>query len=418
MDYNYSSIDIHKFNINNLINTDISNKKTSDFLYLIELILFDNVLQIKFGLTDEADKYKNNFTLNKIIYKEPKISYFYINIKSLKDDLFEMIKSNNYRMKLYDEYNLVILTFNFDKFKNKKHNFRLDFSLYKTDCKHASTLVNQLTNELEQIEKDNKVLNGKQEEVFNKLKIIQNDNIITLNDLDSIYDFNKNLIKNRLLDIKESTILRIKQIDTSFNSIKTDLINYGESININNKYMYVYLPILRTEDKKLLYSWFEKDYDLIPTFNSIKDGDSSKAFHEKCKGKVNTLIVIESDKGKRFGGYSKLTWDPIEEFKGNDESAFLFSLDNKIKFNLNTNSNDKVIYTSVSNGPKYGIHDISICDAFHSSNKSYSKIFNSYGCVESLNTLTNKDLFNTTSILAGSEYFKVNRLEVFQVIFK
>ena len=53
-------------------------------------------------------------------------------------------------------------------------------------------------------------------------------------------------------------------------------------------------------------------------------------FHEKCDNIPNTLVVIKSNKNRRFGGFTSEVWesDHLGKRKA-DKNAFLFSLDKK-----------------------------------------------------------------------------------------
>ena len=61
-------------------------------------------------------------------------------------------------------------------------------------------------------------------------------------------------------------------------------------------------------------------------YKASADSDRAIDFHKKCDEAKSTIVLIETDKGKRFGGYTSVSW------KGNckekiDEDAFIFSLD-------------------------------------------------------------------------------------------
>ena len=58
-----------------------------------------------------------------------------------------------------------------------------------------------------------------------------------------------------------------------------------------------------------------------------EDGFKRAVWKEKCGNKGPLLHVIESDKGKRFGGYSHVKSPKTDESKCHtDPEAFLFSL--------------------------------------------------------------------------------------------
>ena len=61
-------------------------------------------------------------------------------------------------------------------------------------------------------------------------------------------------------------------------------------------------------------------------YKATADSDKASAFHNKCDDARSTLVLVETDKGKRFGGFTTCSWkgDCIEK---KDEDAFVFSLD-------------------------------------------------------------------------------------------
>ena len=61
-------------------------------------------------------------------------------------------------------------------------------------------------------------------------------------------------------------------------------------------------------------------------YKATADSDKAEAFHAKCDEAKSTLVLIETDKGKRFGGYTTCSWsgDSIDK---KDPEAFVFSFD-------------------------------------------------------------------------------------------
>ena len=61
-------------------------------------------------------------------------------------------------------------------------------------------------------------------------------------------------------------------------------------------------------------------------YKASADSDKAAAFHAKCDEAKSSIVLVETDKGKRFGGYTSCSWRGDCEEK-NDEEAFVFSLD-------------------------------------------------------------------------------------------
>ena len=63
-------------------------------------------------------------------------------------------------------------------------------------------------------------------------------------------------------------------------------------------------------------------------YRASDHGDKAKIFHEKCDKHQMTLVLVETTKGRRFGGFTTKTWDG-NCLKKVDNDAFVFSLDTK-----------------------------------------------------------------------------------------
>ena len=61
-------------------------------------------------------------------------------------------------------------------------------------------------------------------------------------------------------------------------------------------------------------------------YKATIDSDKASVFHDKCDEASNSLVLIQSGNGKRFGGYTSCSWEGNSIDK-QDENAFVFSLD-------------------------------------------------------------------------------------------
>ena len=90
--------------------------------------------------------------------------------------------------------------------------------------------------------------------------------------------------------------------------------------------------ILTNEAKDMLLNWLPRKPNKITLLmNSNIDGDSTKSFMNKCKGKCPTLAVIKTTNGYVFGGYTTQMW---KEGEVKDNNAFVFSINKKRKYNI------------------------------------------------------------------------------------
>ena len=62
-------------------------------------------------------------------------------------------------------------------------------------------------------------------------------------------------------------------------------------------------------------------------------GDKASEFHKRCDNHQMTLVIVENEKGVRFGGFTTKTWDG-NCIKKKDNDAFVFNLDNNKIFDI------------------------------------------------------------------------------------
>ena len=136
-------------------------------------------------------------------------------------------------------------------------------------------------------------------------------------------------------------------------------------------------------------------------YKASADGDTASAFHEKCDEANNTIVLVETKDGKRFGGYTTCSW------KGNciekaDPDAFIFSFD-KMKTYDNIPEDDAIgCYPKF--GPIFLGCQIKIFDnAFTKGGTTFEK---------ELNFDTKEDY----ELTGGNRTFEVKDIEVYEVV--
>ena len=107
--------------------------------------------------------------------------------------------------------------------------------------------------------------------------------------------------------------------------IKNKLICDSKITSINS--INFILDYLRINDKALNYN------NIKLLYRGSRDGDRTKTCHQLCDNQQNVLIIMQSDDGYIFGGFSKIGFKTINdeskyEYKI-DNNAFLFSIDLK-----------------------------------------------------------------------------------------
>ena len=138
-------------------------------------------------------------------------------------------------------------------------------------------------------------------------------------------------------------------------------------------------------------------------YKASADSDKAAAFHAKCDQAKSTIVLIETDKGKRFGGFTSCSWegDCLEK---QDESAFVFSLD-KMKTYDNI-PGEEAIGCYPKFGPIFLGCQIRIYnDAFTKGGSTFER---------GLNFDTEEDY----ELTGGDRIFKVKEIEVYEVLFE
>ena len=136
-------------------------------------------------------------------------------------------------------------------------------------------------------------------------------------------------------------------------------------------------------------------------YKATADSDKASAFHSKCDDAKSSLVLVETDKGKRFGGFTTCSWsgDCVDK---KDKNAFVFSLDK-----METYDNipgDEAIGCYPKFGPIFLGCQIKIFDnAFTKGGTTFEK---------ELNFNTEEDY----ELTGGDRAFQVKDIEVYEVI--
>ena len=146
---------------------------------------------------------------------------------------------------------------------------------------------------------------------------------------------------------------------------------------------------------------YNKKLTLNLLYKASADSDQASSFHEKCDQAKSTIVLVETDKGKRFGGFTTCSWsgDCVDK---KDEDAFIFSLD-KMKTYDNIPGDDAIgCYPKF--GPIFLGCQIRIYDnAFKRGGTTFEK---------GLNFDTEEDF----ELTGGERIFNVKEIEVYEVI--
>ena len=226
------------------------------------------------------------------------------------------------------------------------------------------------------------------------------------NSSNDILDSNNNnnvVIKNNielnyyiLKDIKAKRINKVKGL--------YDIINSPDELfMIVNKILYKYCKYKKNNNTLNYESKYS--FCLINLFDSSIHGDTAEAFHNRCDYKFNTISLIETNSGHRFGGYTSECFEsPNEYFDKKDNLSFVFSLDKMRTYDVIKGK--YAISCDKGYGPYFRDDHICIVDEFFSKESGT--------CIKGKGFMTLKNY----ELNSGKKYFTVKRLQVFQIKMK
>ena len=216
---------------------------------------------------------------------------------------------------------------------------------------------------------------------------------------------------DKLLDIMKSLINEIKELKSENKKMKEQIdeltkfkLEIEEEREKKKYYSLKDSNILNDPEKiKMISDWINPNKKIIynQIYKATRDGGTGKNFHSYCDNKGPTLTLINSTNGYIFGGFISISWEGPQNwtYKSNDDSAFIFSIDNKIKYPVQDKS--CVIYNQINYGPDFGSNDIYLCQNFLNNNS------NQCNCYKYYNASPEK--------LSGGTTFQVKELEVYSV---
>jgi len=268
----------------------------------------------------------------------------------------------------------------------------------------------QLSHELEEFNsKTNEYLN---EYNLNDEQLVNSNNeatvLINKTEL-NIQNLNSVILDERLMSFEPNTVKINKSI---LGELKIKASHMDSSI-LNNTDKFKELMILCE------FPVYQK-WSLI--YRASQNGFEGANFHANCDNKPNNLVVIKSDNGNIFGGYTEQSWASEKNEWKNDPYSFIFSfvnLDEK-PIKMNVKEPTRSIGCCKIHGPIFGGNVLNNksteCDIYIHNNSnlnknSYSNLGNGY--IHPDYTVESTEI---KSFLAGSFNFTVAEIEVYTKI--
>ena len=353
--------------------------------------------------------------------------------------------NNNNKKNPYNNQNNIDRVFNYDNNINNMNNKNL--------LLNKNIQINDNNNEDNNINQNVKIISNN-----NKYKDNKENNINDEDEVDISFDTNSNIEsnlydekteKNQRLKLKRKRERKssnssnknnsdeeknIKNDDKNNNKEIMDNDNNNNSNNMNyytladikanklNKIKGLYDIIQSNEElymiiNKILFKYYKfkkpniinyesrLHFCLLNLFDSSIHGDSASEFHNLCDYRYNTITLLETPSGHRFGGYTSECFEsPKSYVDKKDNLSFVFSLDKMKTYDIIRGN--YAISCDKKYGPYFRDDHICIVDNFFS---------------EESGTCIKGKGFNTTKnyeLNFGKKYFTVKRLQVFQIKIK
>jgi len=208
----------------------------------------------------------------------------------------------------------------------------------------------------------------------------------------------KNLHSKEIKELREK-IEMIQNLTNKANKLDSNIVKRKKDIN----FIIERLKKVNLEGSKLNPEKINFEFNLL--YRATEDGDRANDFHTRCDKYKNTLVLVKTKKNLKFGGFTTETWDGNDIDK-EDKNAFCFSL-NKMKI-YNSIKGKHAIFASPNSGPAFEncIFEIKDC------------CFESGGmCSDNSDSYFDNHEFKC-EINNGDELFRVEEVEVYEVIFK
>jgi len=325
-------------------------------------------------------------------------------------------------------------------------NIQLNLNQIQEEKDIENSNKNQTDKKLNELIKITNDLKNKTDTLFNTTKKIENDNNELNNKTNNIITNVSNLssMYNNLSKITPSKISQenYKYNRPYYNKAQIQNIEYNiDNIAQKNKALYYNKTtpnILKNNNilKNTINSNIVNFEDIIFLFNRIKeinsrihdinftlvyrateDGDKAMDFHEKCDKIGPNVVLIKTQKGNIFGGFTFKNWEhmprDIDENKPNlgsasrDSKAFGFNV-NKQKIYNNERPREYAIWCNKNYGPTFKNNLFQIFD---------SCLKKGGYCNVRSNSHFGGQMFDY-EIAGGEGRFRVEELEVFEVKLK
>ena len=381
--------------------------------------VFSTLANQSFNSVDEVYKFlKNIFDENNIFIQEVSSQNMKLILNTSKKKI-EIVLSNKKEINSYilndlfnkylrleesitklDKMNKKLIEEN-KRIKEENSKYKKEFTNMKNDMNRLVTqnLKNENNINILQtgIDKINRIIDSSNKNTNNELRVSNksrsNEQSIKTSKINNIKLSNKSTNKSQ----KESNEQDLKVFDDEQlfqtqdgrvifrNGLLNDIIKkYAEINSVVNK---IQLKLKKGVKFNIIYKASEL-------------GDNASIFHEKCDNYKMTLVIIETKKGVRFGGFTSQNWYG-KCLQKKDDNAFVFSIDKNKIYDIIKGENAIGCYPKF--GPVFFGCQIRIYDNFFTKNNTT--------CLKELNYKTTEDF----ELNNGERNFFVKDIEVYSI---
>ena len=388
-------------------------------LYTIQIGKYKNMDNLVIKIIPERTKNISFYLLNYTLYELQNTCELF-NIYETIDDLILKFKKLKYDV---EEKNNELF-FNLKMFSPDGEPKIISLTPEKKFEDHEK-VINYLSNKINDL---NTTINQKEQEI-NDLKMMNKNQGKELLSLQSnISNYQKNnenklnelLLqeKNRYNELLTNEKAKYSQLESNYMQLNDKYKELNKKYEILKKESQIDFKadasnILTSMNKLKFIIQYIKINEPSFHFNKIKllyrgsrDGDRTKTCHELCDNKQDVLIIIQTDTGIVFGGYSKIG------FKASNKATYLID-NNCFLFSVNFEK----IFPAIEN-KKHISHISDICGlCFTGSLCFFDNFMKSYdNCIYETIQEYFKRLDDPYEMNGGKSKFKCKELEVYQFI--
>ena len=172
--------------------------------------------------------------------------------------------------------------------------------------------------------------------------------------------------------------------------------------------------IVQENERQMILDWIapsntNKSIKTVLLYKASSHGDNPQSFHSYCDNKGPTITFFTHySTGYRLGGYTSCSWQSEDGNSHYDPNSFLFSLNNRKKFDKKDPNSCYAIYLGKSYGPYFGSTDI-----YFNSNGSWRSSNNAYCYNSNYYYGTIKDLIGVDT--TSTQSFRISDMEVYLI---